>query len=107
MLKCCSTATSLRSSVVVVMQIIVAVQALAKVWWDNYAARNSSAVMDIFCGQLRSIVTCQKCGHVSRAFDPFWDLSVRDVIALDFTLLYVHVLCLMVLVWGMNVGAHS
>jgi len=49
----------------------------SKVWWDNYCRRNQSIVTDLFAGQLRSVVECKKCGFVSRAFDPFWDLSVR------------------------------
>jgi ubiquitin C-terminal hydrolase len=45
-------------------------------WWMNYSVRNRSFVKDLFCGQLRSCVTCSRCNHVSRCFDPFWDLSV-------------------------------
>ncbi len=47
-------------------------------WWKNYCVRNRSFVKELFCGQLRSAVTCSKCGHVSRCFDPFWDLSVSS-----------------------------
>ena len=46
-------------------------------WWRNYCGRNDSYIKDLFCGQLRSSVTCKACGNVSRCFDPFWDLSVR------------------------------
>jgi len=45
-------------------------------WWRHYKERNDSAIMDIFCGQLRSAVVCSKCEHVSTAFDPFYDLSL-------------------------------
>ena len=45
-------------------------------WWSHYRARNDSAVSDIFSGQLRSAVVCAACGHVSTAFDPFYDLSI-------------------------------
>ena len=45
-------------------------------WWDNYEQRNDSSIKDIFCGQLRSYVTCRTCKHRSSAYDPFWDLSL-------------------------------
>mmetsp|Transcript_35393 Transcript_35393/g.57340 ORF Transcript_35393/g.57340 Transcript_35393/m.57340 type:complete len:645 (+) Transcript_35393:221-2155(+) len=45
-------------------------------WWKNYADRNDSVLVDTFAGQLKSVVTCRKCGHISTAFDPFWDLSL-------------------------------
>ena len=45
-------------------------------WWENYCERNDSCIKDIFCGQLRSYVTCKKCKYRSSAYDPFWDLSV-------------------------------
>ena len=46
------------------------------IWWDNYEQRNDSSIKDIFCGQLRSFVTCKTCGFRSSAYDPFWDLSL-------------------------------
>lgn len=52
-------------------------QVTSQLWWDNYCKRNMSIVTDLFAGQLRSIVECKHCGYKSRAFDPFWDLSVR------------------------------
>ena len=30
----------------------------------------------LFSGHLQSMVTCQSCGHVSRTFDPFMDISL-------------------------------
>jgi ubiquitin carboxyl-terminal hydrolase 2/21 len=48
----------------------------SNVWWRNYAERNDSQIRDIFCGQLRSYVTCSKCKHRSSAYDPFWDISI-------------------------------
>ena len=51
-------------------------QVTSQLWWDNYCKRNMSVVTDLFAGQLRSVLVCGVCGYKSRAFDPFWDLSV-------------------------------
>ena len=48
----------------------------SETWWQNYCERNDSCIKDIFCGQLRSYVTCKKCKYRSSAYDPFWDLSM-------------------------------
>lgn len=45
-------------------------------FWRHYKERNDSALVDIFCGQLRSAVLCASCGHMSSTFDPFYDLSL-------------------------------
>eukprot|EP00668_Euglena_longa_P029300 GGOE01036646.1.p1 GENE.GGOE01036646.1~~GGOE01036646.1.p1 ORF type:complete len:566 (+),score=63.56 GGOE01036646.1:83-1780(+) len=45
-------------------------------WWANHRTRNDSFLMDLFCGQLKSHVTCRRCGYLSKAFDPFMDLSL-------------------------------
>jgi ubiquitin C-terminal hydrolase len=45
-------------------------------WWRYYSERNDSECKRLFSGQLKTMVTCSACGHVSRAFDPFWDLAL-------------------------------
>eukprot|EP00297_Palpitomonas_bilix_P005837 CAMPEP_0113903912 /NCGR_PEP_ID=MMETSP0780_2-20120614/22880_1 /TAXON_ID=652834 /ORGANISM="Palpitomonas bilix" /LENGTH=514 /DNA_ID=CAMNT_0000897303 /DNA_START=317 /DNA_END=1864 /DNA_ORIENTATION=- /assembly_acc=CAM_ASM_000599 len=45
-------------------------------YWKRYRRRNNSFVTDVFCGQLKSTVTCLECGRRSVCFDPFWDLSL-------------------------------
>ena len=45
-------------------------------WWTNHCNRNDSFLMEVFCGQLKSHVTCLWCGYLSKAFDPFMDLSL-------------------------------
>lgn len=44
--------------------------------WARHLAANDSVVTDTFCGQLRSSVTCCRCGYASVTFDPFLSLSV-------------------------------
>ena len=76
---------------------------LSRRWWDDYGRWNGecvcvsrraevsllslahsffgpytpdSPIKSIFAGQLASSVTCTYCRHVSKSFDPFWDLSL-------------------------------
>ena len=39
-------------------------------------ARNKSIIVDLFQGQLKSTLTCLKCGNVSIKFDPLMYLSL-------------------------------
>ncbi|XP_067931745.1 ubiquitin carboxyl-terminal hydrolase 32-like isoform X2 [Watersipora subatra] len=49
---------------------------LAKEGWDYHLSRNRSIIVDLFHGQLKSIVRCQTCHHSSIRFDPFTYLSL-------------------------------
>lgn len=49
---------------------------VAKEAWEGHLARNKSAVLDIFAGQLRSEVQCDVCPKESVTFDPFLSFSV-------------------------------
>lgn len=49
---------------------------VAAAWWNYHLERDRSPMSALFSGQLHSEVMCLHCKHVSRAFDPFWDLSV-------------------------------
>eukprot|EP00947_MAST-08B_sp_MAST-8B-sp1_P004126 g4126.t1 len=44
--------------------------------WQSYLRRNKSIIVDLFQGQLRSVLTCKCCGHTSTKFDPFMYLSL-------------------------------
>lgn len=44
--------------------------------WDNYLKRNSSIIVDIFHGLLKSTLVCPDCSKVSVTFDPFCYLSL-------------------------------
>mmetsp|Transcript_112625 Transcript_112625/g.223959 ORF Transcript_112625/g.223959 Transcript_112625/m.223959 type:complete len:659 (-) Transcript_112625:211-2187(-) len=44
--------------------------------WAHYLQSAQSPIVDIFQGQLRSLLTCSQCGYSSRSFDPFWHLSL-------------------------------
>ena len=49
---------------------------MAQLCWSNYLRRNDSVVVDLFQGQYRSTIVCQKCSRVSVTFDPYMYLSV-------------------------------
>merc|ERR1719285_1382574 len=49
----------------------------ARMAWEQYTSRESSTIVDKCVGQLRSSLTCDHCGYVSKVWDPFWDLSVQ------------------------------
>lgn len=44
--------------------------------WYNYLKRNSSVVVDLFQGQLKSSIRCDACQFTSTTFDTFMYLSV-------------------------------
>jgi len=44
--------------------------------WQNYLKRNSSIIVDIFHGLLKSTLVCPDCFKVSVTFDPFCYLSL-------------------------------
>lgn len=43
---------------------------------EEFAAREQSAITNLFRGLQCSIVQCQRCGFESETFEPFYDLSV-------------------------------
>ena len=47
-----------------------------QVAWQQHLQRNRSCVVDLFQGQLCSVVTCNECGSISRTYDPFTSLSL-------------------------------
>lgn len=49
---------------------------LAAKAWQDYLRGNSSVIVDLFQGQLKSTLVCQECGHVSEKFDVFMYLSL-------------------------------
>lgn len=48
----------------------------SKYAWTKYINMNRSKLIDIFVGQLKSVLKCTKCGYRSVTFEPFWDLSL-------------------------------
>ncbi len=44
--------------------------------WIRYCLKEDSIVRKLFHGQLRSILTCARCGHASETFDPFCFLNL-------------------------------
>lgn len=49
---------------------------IAALAWMHHLLRNKSFFVDLFQGQLRSRLTCSRCGCVSKTFDPFLYLSL-------------------------------
>eukprot|EP00397_Hematodinium_sp_SG-2012_P001859 GEMP01001864.1.p1 GENE.GEMP01001864.1~~GEMP01001864.1.p1 ORF type:complete len:819 (+),score=183.47 GEMP01001864.1:290-2746(+) len=49
---------------------------VAALHWKKYLTRNKSFLVDIFQGQLRSVLTCTECGYSSKTFDPYLYLSL-------------------------------
>ena len=54
---------------VLIMQVILMRYCLYRTFVPFY-------FLDLFCGQMISILTCTKCDHRSVTFDPFLDLSL-------------------------------
>eukprot|EP00415_Alexandrium_ostenfeldii_P000250 UN0250 len=44
--------------------------------WKNHLHRNRSVIVDLFQGQVRSQLRCQRCGARSLTFDPFLRLTL-------------------------------
>ena len=49
----------------------------SKRFWDNYLKRNNSIITDLFCGQIKSTLTCPNCGFINIGFDPFNSLNLN------------------------------
>lgn len=49
---------------------------LAKYYWDRHLSRNSSVMVNLVQGQMRSEVECPACTTVTQTFDPFSCVSV-------------------------------
>ena len=67
--------------------IILDFQAQSQVAWQQHLERNRSCIVDLFQGQLCSVVSCNECGNVSRTFDPFTSLSLPLPTQNDITVL--------------------
>ena len=49
---------------------------LASLAWERYLLRNNSVIVDEMMGQLRSHLTCPKCDHQQRKFDPYMSVQL-------------------------------
>ena len=62
----------------------------AETLWNIHKARNDSAIVDYFQGQLKSTLVCPECKKVSVTFDPFMYMSlplpVSKKVVFQFTL---------------------
>jgi ubiquitin carboxyl-terminal hydrolase 4/11/15 len=48
----------------------------SKIFWENHLKRNSSIIVNLFHGQLKSLIECTTCRHKSINFDAFLFLTV-------------------------------
>jgi ubiquitin C-terminal hydrolase len=48
----------------------------SRIQWNRYRSYENSPILDIFAGQLESVVTCQYCKTQSNTYEVFWDLSI-------------------------------
>ena len=44
---------------------------IAAEYWNAFKARNSSIIVDLMYGQLKSTVKCLTCARVANAYDPY------------------------------------
>lgn len=51
-------------------------EVVAREHWANHLARNSSIIVDLFQGQIKSSLQCLHCHFKSVTFDPFTFLTV-------------------------------
>jgi len=49
----------------------------SKRFWENYIKKNDSIVTDLFCGQIKSTLTCPECKFENVTFDPFNSLNLN------------------------------
>lgn len=64
---------------------------LANEYYKSHSLLNQSVIADTFQGFYKSKLSCPKCGHESRKFDPFMNLSIEvpapptliDVLVID------------------------
>jgi ubiquitin carboxyl-terminal hydrolase 2/21 len=47
--------------------------------WNRYKRYDNSPIIDLFGGQLESVVTCKTCGNRSATYDTFLDLSLSVI----------------------------
>ena len=50
--------------------------ALSKVYWENFRSNNQTPLLNMFYGQVRSVLQCLTCNKVSTSFDAFSCLPV-------------------------------
>ena len=52
------------------------VQQTAEASWQKFLKQESSFVTDVIAGQLESSLECKVCGHQSRTYESFFQLSL-------------------------------
>ena len=50
-----------------------------KTFWKNFLSRNQSVIVDNMTGIYKSVVTCNKCHHISTTFQNFTNITLPVV----------------------------
>ena len=49
---------------------------VSKVWWEKHLKRENSIIVDLFHGQFKSTISCNKCKRISISFDSYMFISL-------------------------------
>ena len=49
---------------------------VSKIWWEKHLKRENSIIVDLFHGQFKSNISCNKCKRISISFDSYMFISL-------------------------------
>ena len=49
---------------------------VSKIWWEKHLKRENSIIVDLFHGQFKSTISCNKCKRISISFDSYMFISL-------------------------------
>ncbi len=65
----------------------------SKRWWENFKKRDDSIIVDLFYGQLKSLIKCPFCQKESISYEPFMilNLNIPETNKIKIKLLYKNI----------------